>query len=115
MGLGSWWRSKREAARARAENMGLNTDQEVIAQQVPELVGMSDVEGMAYVFRQLDEWNKNVTEDQAIELAGRLIASNRAWEEDGKIMPYWGNLWVLRTYQAELGILAPTVAPDVGA
>lgn len=114
MGLRSWWRERRAASKRLAANLALNTDQEIIASQVPELVGMSDVEGMAYVMRQIDEWNTYATPEQAAVFAGRLMASNQAWQDGGAIMPYWGNLWVLRTYQRELGIDVPEVTAQGG-
>lgn len=111
MGLRSWWRANRERAAAARRSLAINDDQELVARQVPELAGMTDVEGMAYVLRQVDEWNKHCTEEQAITFADRLIASNEAWEAEGLTMPFWGNLWVLRTYQSELGYDVPKVAP----
>jgi hypothetical protein len=111
MGLLAWWRDRREAQRARDQDLALNTDQGVIGDQVPELLGMDVVEGMAYLIRQMDLWNETATPERAAELAGRLIASQESFRSEGRIMPYWGNLWVLRTYQRELGIPAPDVAP----
>lgn len=97
---------------AKARDLASNTDQAAIADQVPELVGMDEVEGMAYVLRQIDKWNEDTTKERALELARRLVASNASFEAEGRTMPYWGNLWVLRTYQRELGIEAPDVAPQ---
>jgi hypothetical protein len=111
MGLRSWWRENREKAEATRRSLALNSDQELIAQQVPELIGMSDVEGMAYVVQQIQEWNKTCSKEQAATFARRLIASNESFKADGLTMPYWGNLWVLRTYQTELGFDVPQVAP----
>ena len=111
MGLLSWWRKRREAQRVLAQDLDFNTDQDVIRSQVPELLGMGDVEGMAYVLRQLDLWNETATAERAAELAGRLVASQESFRSEGRTMPYWGNLWVLRTYQRELGIPVPEVAP----
>lgn len=82
-------------------------------EQVPELAGMDDVEGMAYVLRQVDIWNETATPERAAVFAGRLMASNQAFIDEDAVMPYWGNLWVLRTYQAELGIDAPRVSAQV--
>lgn len=113
MGLLTWWREKREAHRARLENLALNSDQDVIAEQVPELLGMTEVEGMAYVLRQIDEWNEYATPENAILLATRLQSSIDSWKAEGRTMPYWGNLWVLRTLQRELGIEVPAVAAQV--
>lgn len=111
MGLRSWWRENRQRAAATRRSLALNDDQELIAQQVPELFGMSDIEGMAYVMREIEEWNKACTPEQAATFAGRLLASNDSFKVEGLTMPYWGNLWVLRTYQTELGYDVPRVAP----
>lgn len=111
MGISSWWKAKRAASQALAANLALNSDQNVIAEQVPELLGMSDVEGMDYTLRTLREWRSTATAEHAQELNRRLQVSQEAWKEGALTMPYWGNLWVLRTYQADLGEDAPHVAP----
>jgi hypothetical protein len=113
MGLLDWLKAKREQSAATRLSYDLNADQALIAQQVPELAGRSDVEGMAYVMQQIKEWNEVCSPDQAATFAGRLKASNEAWQQVGIVMPYWGNLWVLRTYQAELGMDVPAVPPPV--
>lgn len=110
MGLLSWWRNRREAHLRLVDDLDLNSDQGVIGEQVPELLGMSDVEGMAYTLAQLDKWNETATPEQAIILATRLQASSDGWKAEGRLMPYWGNLWVLRNLQRELAIEAPPVA-----
>lgn len=51
MGLRSWWRKNREGAADTRRSLAINDDQELIAAQVPELVGLSDVQGMAYVMQ----------------------------------------------------------------
>lgn len=114
MGLRTWWRAKREADKALAADLALNTDQRVIADQVPELLGMSDVEGMAHVLSAIDEWNGYASQEEALELHRRLTQSQDSFTVQGRRMPYWGNLWVLRNYQRELGIAAPVVAPRQG-
>lgn len=113
MGLRQWWAKQREAAALTRQSLALNDDKELIAQQVPELIGMSDVEGMAYTLEQIRQWNLTCSPDQAATLASRLATSNEAFKADGLTMPYWGNLWVLRTLQAELGYDVPAVAPPV--
>ena len=113
MGFRQWWAKQREAAALTRQSLALNDDKELIAQQVPELIGMSDVEGMAYTLEQIRQWNLTCSRDQAATLASRLAASNEAFKADGLTMPYWGNLWVLRTLQAELGYDVPAVAPPV--
>lgn len=113
MGLRQWWAKQCEAVALTRQSLALNDDKELITQQVPELIGMSDVEGMAYTLEQIRQWNLTCSPDQAVTLASRLAASNEAFKADGLIMPYWGNLWVLRTLQAELGYDVPAVAPPV--
>src|SRR3546814_2070454 len=74
MGLLEWWRRNREQADANRRSVALNDDQVLIAQQVPELAGMSDVQGMAYVLEQIEDWNKICTPEQAATFSGRLMA-----------------------------------------
>lgn len=113
MGLRKWWKANREGSLATRRSTAINDDQTMIAAQVPEIAGMSPVEGMAYALQQIEHWNRLCTPGQAAELAGRLAASNESWQAEGLTMPYWGNLWVLRNYQAELGQDVPAVAPPV--
>jgi hypothetical protein len=113
MGLREWWSKQRAVNAAHRRSLEIDSDQALIAQQVPELVGMSDVERMAYILAQIEEWNKTCSPEQAATLAGRLKASQKSWKNDGLTMPTWGNLWVLRTYQEELGQETPWVAPPV--
>ena len=115
MGLRQWWGKQRKAAALIRQFLALNDDKELTAQQVPELIGMSDVEGMAYTLEQIQQWNLTCSPDQAATLASRLAASNEAFKADGLRMPYWGNLWVLRTLQTELGHDVPAVAPRVSS
>lgn len=113
MGLRQWWARQREAAALTRQSLAWNEDKELLAQQVPELTGMSDVEGMAYTLEQIRQWNLTCSQAEAAALASRLAASNEAFKADGLTMPYWGNLWVLRTLQVELGYDVPAVAPPV--
>lgn len=108
-----WWRERQERAAATRRSVELNGDHQLIAQQVPELTGMGDVQGMAYVLRQIDIWNETCTPERAATLASRLRASTASFEAEGLTMPFWGNLWVLRTYQKELGHDVPDFAPQV--
>lgn len=113
MGLGDWWRAKRQAASAQRLSLALNTDQNLIEQHVPELCGMSDVEGMAHVLQQIEAWNQLCSPEESATFVARLQASNEAWAGEGLTMPYWGNLWVLRQLQAELGWDVPAVSRSV--
>src|SRR3546814_8242018 len=83
MGLLEWWRRNREQADANRRSVALNDDQVLIAQQVPELAGMSDVQGMAYVLEQIEDWNKICTPEQAATFSGRLMASNESFNAEG--------------------------------
>jgi hypothetical protein len=107
-------REKRDrAAAATRRSLAIHDNKELMAVQVPELAGMGEASGMAHTLQAIGDWNRTCTPDEAEEFATRLLASQNAWKADGLTMPYWGTLWVLRTYQAELGRDAPAVAPPV--
>ncbi|MXP43069.1 hypothetical protein [Allopontixanthobacter sediminis] len=74
---------------------------------------MSEVEGMAHTLQAIDGFHQACAPDESIEFRRRLLGSQEAFKADGLTMPYWGSLWVLRTYQAQLGMDAPAVAPPV--
>lgn len=103
MGLREWWRESRDRKAAMRQSLAWNGDQALIAEQAPELVGKSDVEGMAYVLEKIQEWNEICTPEEAATFASRLKASQDSFTAEGLTMPYWGNLVVLRRYQAEIG------------
>lgn len=111
MGLRSWWKTYRERRRLNRQSLAWNDDQGLIATQVPELAGMSDVESMAYILQQIDAWKATCSPDEASEFARRGHASIETFERDGLTMPYWATLWILRTYQKSLGLDVPHVAP----
>lgn len=102
MGLLGWWRARKERQALVRESVRISEDPAAIAEHAPELVGMSFVEGGAYIMRAIDEFNETATPEQSAMFAGRLIASQQAWADDGLTMPYWANLWILRTLQTEL-------------
>jgi hypothetical protein len=68
---------------------------------------MSDVEGMAYTLQEIENWRPTATPEQWREIQRRQSESIATFEADGLIMPYWGNLWLLRRYQHDLGFDAP--------
>jgi hypothetical protein len=70
---------------------------------------------MAYTLREIEKWKPTATPEQWSEIQRRQTASIASFEADGLIMPYWGNLWLLRTYQRELGLDVPWVAPSFPA
>lgn len=110
MGLKDWWQARKVTASAQRSSLALNADQGLIGLNVPELLGMSDVEGMAYVLQQIEAWNHQCSQEEAVTFVARLQASKEAWDSEGLTMPYWGNLWILRNLQAELGWEVPTVS-----
>lgn len=115
MGLLEWWSSYKARAESNRISLALNTDENLIGEHVPELLGMSDVEGMAYVMEQIEAWNQECTKEQATMFVARLAASKDSWDNDGLLMPYWGNLWVLRNLQVEIGWDVPTVSKPVSS
>ena len=110
MGLRNWWNDRKQKAAKTRQDLEIENDQDLIAQQVPEVVGKSDVERMAYILEQIEDWNSYCTPEQAATFATRLKASQEAWQGDGMTMPTWGSLWVLRRFQRELGMDVPQVA-----
>lgn len=122
MGLGGWLSERKLAATTRTaerrrqnEHRRTSQDPAVIASQVPELAGMTDVQGMAYTLEQVRNWRASVPVELGAELDQRLRDSQKGFTDIGLVMPYWGNLWVLRTYQRSLGLNVPEVAPVVGS
>ena len=112
MGLRSWWESYRKRGHLARQSLAWNDDQGLIATQVPELAGMDAVEGMAYTLQQIEAWKAMCSPDEASEFSRRGRASMELFERDGLTMPYWSTLWILRTYQASLGMDVPSVAPQ---
>ncbi len=113
MGLRSWWKN-RNAANESPKSTNTYRDEGLIAQQVPELVGMDEIEGMAYALQVIEDWKASCTEEQHSEFLRRGKESLKSWDAEGLAMPYWGSLWILRTYQHELGFDVPAVAKQVG-
>lgn len=111
MGILDWWREKREQDARTRKSIELARDEELIAAQVPELTSMNEVERMAFILEEIENWNKICTPIQAAKFEQDLLESNEVWEREGLIMPYWGNLWVLRSVQRDLGLDVPWVAP----
>ncbi len=67
---------------------------------------------MAYTLRQIDEFRLIASPEEWLEVQRRQSLSLDAFKEQGLVMPYWGNLWLLRHYQNELGHDVPWVAPS---
>jgi hypothetical protein len=88
MGLRQWWAKQRQAAAIARQSLASNDDKQLIAQQVPELTRMSDVEGMAYTLEQIRQRNLTCSQKQAAALVARLAASNEAFKTDGLLMRY---------------------------
>lgn len=102
MGLREWWAERKLRNEQVRRSLAINDDEDAIAAMVPELAGMGFVAGGAYLMREMDKFNATCTPEQSAELAGRLIASQQAWADEGLTMPYWGNLVVLRKLQEEI-------------
>lgn len=102
MGLRQWWTENRKNAELTRRSVELNEDESLIALQVPELAGMGFVAGGAHILKAIQAFRETCTPQQQIEFSRRLQSSNDSWAQEGLTMPYWGSLWVLRTYQAEL-------------
>lgn len=102
MGLREWWAARKQRQANTRRSLEINDDQNAIAEHAPELVGMTFVEGAAYVLHQIELFNETATLEHSAVFAGRLAASNQAWMDEGLTMPYWANLWVLRTLQAQI-------------
>jgi len=95
-----WWMGGLEKAKVARRSADLNEDQVSIEARLPELAGLDSVEGAAYSCQQFLEWNCTCTVKQASEVAGLIAASSERWRAEGLLIPYWGDLWVLRRYQA---------------
>ena len=111
MGLRLWWNTQRERARLTRQSLAWNDDHELMASQVPELSGMTDVQGMAYAMQQIDAWKAICSPEERNEFSRRGRESIASFEREGLTMPYWGTLWILRTFQKSLGLDVPEVAP----
>lgn len=102
MSSGDWWyRIRAHAALVRRPFLVL-TDRAAMARHVPELVDKTEHEAIDYIQAQLDGWHRACTPQQAETFARRLKGAHESWRAMGAPKPYWSDLWVLRTYQAEL-------------
>ena len=81
------------------------------AEPVPELSGLSQAAARDYAMRQIQEWLAICDPEQAATFGDKLDGASRMWSERGLQMPDWGHLWILRTYQRELGLQVPAVVP----
>jgi hypothetical protein len=102
MGIGDWWAARKRGIELTRRSVEINDDEDAIAANVPELVGMGFVKGAAHTLGEIDRFRENCTPEQAAVFAGRLTASRQSWADEGLTMPYWGNLWVLRKLQADI-------------
>ncbi len=107
MGLRNWWNASREKAAVARCFSDINEDQVLIEAQVPELAGMTSVQGIAHSLQQFIEWNSTCTTQDAAEVAGRVAASCESLRAQGLPVPYWCDLWVLRRYQAASAVERP--------
>jgi hypothetical protein len=107
--LAAWQRWRVKAAADRL-SMKINDDVELRAHYTPELIGMSDVEGMAHTLEQANVWKAECSPEDLQEWGLFAGALHDQWVANGLTMPYWANLWALRTIQRRLGFKVPPVA-----
>jgi hypothetical protein len=104
MGFAAWWSESRRRAEFAQCALEMSCDAGAIARLAPEVAGMSAVRGAAYVLQRIAIFQESSTPAQARMLAARLLEVRQVWEGQGLPMPYWGNLAVLRTLQAEIAV-----------
>lgn len=110
MGSSDWWHRIRTRAALGRRPFVVLRDAAMMARHVPELVGKSEHEARCHIAAQLAEWQQSCTAQQAETFAKRLKGAHESWRATGVAKPYWSDLWVLRTYQAELTAVAPGAA-----
>ena len=94
--------ANRERNELNRRSVALSEDETLIAAHAPEVASMGFVNGGAFVLSAIREWKATANEAELHEFARRLQASQESWTAEGLTMPWWGNLKVLRDYQAEL-------------
>lgn len=94
--------STREQNEANRRSVELSEDEGLIAEHAPEVAGMGFVDGGAFILRAIKEWQATASQAELHEFARRLQASQASWTAEGLTMPWWGNLKVLRDYEADL-------------
>jgi hypothetical protein len=102
--MGFWWSESRKRAEFAQRALDMSCDAGAIARLAPEVAGMSAARGAAYVCQRIAIFQESSTSAQARMLAARLLEARQVWEGQGLPMPYWGNLAVLRTLQAEIAV-----------
>ncbi len=106
------WREWRAKAAANRLSMKINDDVELRAHYTPELIGMTDVEGMAYTMEQADFWKVGCSPHHLQELRRFVGSIHDEWAAHSLTVPYWATLWALRTVQTRLGLNVPKVAEN---
>lgn len=94
--------ANRERNEANRRSIALSEDEALSAEHAPEVAGMGFANGGAFVLSAINEWKVGASQAELQEFARRLQASQASWTAEGLTMPWWGNLKVLRDYQAEL-------------
>jgi hypothetical protein len=107
MGFAAWWNGYRRRASLAQHALEMTCDARAMTRMAPEIAGMSAAQGGRYVRQRIAIFQECGTPGEAATLATRLSQAQRMWEGQGLPMPYWGDLVVLRTLQAEIAVLSP--------
>ena len=110
MGQRKWWANVRRGPALSALEAATRNPV-FIASQVPELAGMPVLEGMVHTSREIEHWRSTASPQEWQELQRKRSKAVAYSVAKGLAMPYWGDLWLLRTYQRELGQDVPWVSP----
>lgn len=113
MSILDWLRPRDGQSDGHDQSLAWSKDDGLIERNVPELGDMSDAEAMEHTRSALFEWMQTASESQRDEFGKRLSHWNESFQSHGYFMPFWVNLWVLRSLQAELGQNAPAVSESL--
>ena len=79
------------------------SDQDAIARDAPELAGMTLAQGAEIILKEIDLFEAQHSPEQTNELFKRLRNTRHSsWKHEGRRMGWWGNLVVLRRFEAEI-------------
>jgi hypothetical protein len=110
MGIGALWSERKRHAGWARPAYEFHNDEKAITRLAPEISGMAPAKGAAYVRFSLRVFQETCTPVQAKILTSRLRDARQWGQAQGFSMPYWEDLVVLRTLQAE--IAAQTMSPQ---
>jgi hypothetical protein len=108
MAIVAWWIGRDR----RALTAPCPDDEQAINRHAPEVAGMDPAKAAAFVRSSLALFHEGCLPIQEKILAAWLSDARRVWQAQGLAMPYWGNLVVLRSLQAEIALQTlPEEAP----